>query len=55
MFGRWADPPNFSAFAVSNFAKETAMDTRDKSIVSWVALLGYAVVCGLLVMETVGR
>jgi len=31
------------------------MDTRDKSLVSWVALLGYAVVCGMLVMQIIGR
>jgi hypothetical protein len=30
------------------------MDTRDKGIVGWIALLGYAVVCGLLVMQTIG-
>jgi hypothetical protein len=30
------------------------MNPRDKNLVSWIALLGYAVVCGLLVMQTIG-
>jgi hypothetical protein len=30
------------------------MDTRDTTLVSWIALLGYAVVCGLLVVQTIG-
>ena len=29
------------------------MTTADKNLVSWIALLGYAVVCGLLVMQTI--
>jgi hypothetical protein len=31
------------------------MDSHDKTLVSWVALLGYAVVCGLLIMQTIGH
>lgn len=30
------------------------MNTADKNLVSWIALLGYAVVCGLLAMQTIG-
>ena len=30
------------------------MNAQDKNMVSWIALLGYAVVCGLLVMQTIG-
>jgi hypothetical protein len=30
------------------------MNSQDKNVVSWIALLGYAVVCGLLVMQTIG-
>jgi hypothetical protein len=30
------------------------MNSQDKNVVSWIALFGYAVVCGLLVMQTIG-